>query len=142
MIHPSFVEEIKKILPADQIDTFLDACARPLKKSISLCENKINVHDFMQLTKPRGRHLVPNPLVPNSLSFYIDRDDTSTALGNTFLHQAGFFYIQELAASLPATQIDVKPNDLILDLAAAPGGKSIQLAHALLTSVQKNQGGP
>jgi 16S rRNA C967 or C1407 C5-methylase (RsmB/RsmF family) len=41
-------------------------------------------------------------------------------LGKTFLYQAGFFYIQELAASLPASQINSKPGDIILDMAAAP----------------------
>lgn len=120
MIHPSFVEEIKKILPADQVTPFLEACQRPLKKSISLCTGKITSEPFIDITKPRGWHLQPTPFVQDPTSFYIDRDDTSLALGKTFLHQAGFFYIQELAASLPATQIDGKPGDIILDLAAAP----------------------
>ncbi|MDP2670615.1 MAG: hypothetical protein Q8O99_07070 [bacterium] len=120
MIHPSFIDEIKKILPTDQLDPFLDACQRPLKKSISICTGKTGTEEFIKLTKPRGWHLMPNPFRSDPTSFYIDRDDTSIALGRTFLYQAGFFYIQELAASLPATQIDTRPGDLILDLAAAP----------------------
>jgi len=33
--------------------------------------------------------------------FMIDREDTTTALGKTLEHQAGWFYIQELAAAHP-----------------------------------------
>lgn len=132
MIHQDFIDEMKKILPTDEIDSFLQACSKPLKKSISVCTGKISVQDFVETTKKRWRYLTPSRFHPETWSFYIDRDDVSNALGRTFLYQAGFFYIQELAASLPASQIQSKPWDLILDMAAAPGGKSTQLAHALL----------
>lgn len=63
--------------------------------------------------------------------FLIDRDDTSIALGNTLEHQAGWFYIQEVAAAHPPyllkQQIKNQP-DKILDMCAAPGGKTTQLA--------------
>lgn len=50
------------------------------------------------------------------------------SLGQHFLHQGGFFYIQELSASLSAPLLDAQVGDLILDLCAAPGGKTVQLA--------------
>ncbi len=54
------------------------------------------------------------------------------ALGRTFLYQCGFFYIQEVAAALSAPQLTLEPGNLVLDMAAAPGGKTSQLANALL----------
>lgn len=131
-IHEDFINEMRKLLPADEIDAFLLACEKPLKKSISACIWKINPDTFVALTKPRWRHLQPSPFHPTPGSYYIDRDDLTMALGKTFLYQAWFFYIQELAASLPASQITSKPGDLILDMAAAPWGKTTQLAHTLL----------
>lgn len=131
-IHPDFINEIKKLLPANEIDAFLVACERPVKKSISVCTGKIDPDRFIAITKKRWRDLTPSPFHPTPGSYYIDREDTSTALGKTFLYQAGFFYIQELAASLPASQIACNAGDLILDMAAAPGGKATQLAHQLL----------
>lgn len=46
-------------------------------------------------------------------------------------HHAGVFYSQEPSASAPAARLGVKPGMRVLDLCAAPGGKSSQLAAAL-----------
>ncbi len=46
-------------------------------------------------------------------------------------HHAGVFYSQEPSASAPAALLDVQPGMKVLDLCAAPGGKSSQLAAAL-----------
>jgi 16S rRNA (cytosine1407-C5)-methyltransferase len=131
-IHPDFITEIKKLLPADEIDNFLVACDKPVKKSISVCIGKIDPDKLVEITTKRWWHLLPSQFHTSPWSYYIDRDDTSTALGRTFLYQAWFFYIQELAASLPASQIEAQPWALVLDMAAAPWWKTTQIAHALL----------
>lgn len=46
-------------------------------------------------------------------------------------HEAGLYYIQEPSAMAPAELLDVNPGDKVLDLCAAPGGKSTQLAAKL-----------
>ena len=46
-------------------------------------------------------------------------------------HHAGVYYVQEPSAALPASLAGVKPGMRVLDLCAAPGGKSSQLAAAL-----------
>ncbi len=46
-------------------------------------------------------------------------------------HQAGLYYIQEPSAMAPAALLDAQPGERILDLCAAPGGKSTQIAAAL-----------
>lgn len=53
------------------------------------------------------------------------------SLGNNPLHHAGAFYIQEPSATSAVTMLDVKQGDKVLDLCAAPGGKSTQIASAL-----------
>lgn len=64
--------------------------------------------------------------------FYIDRDDTSIALGHTLEHIAGYFYVQELAASSSPFYMSEDTIDdsdyTILDMSASPGGKTTQLA--------------
>ncbi len=47
------------------------------------------------------------------------------------LHFAGALYMQEPSAMAPARALNVKPGERVLDLCAAPGGKSGQLAAAL-----------
>ncbi len=46
-------------------------------------------------------------------------------------HAAGLYYMQEASAQEPARLLDVRPGMAALDLCAAPGGKSTQLAAAL-----------
>ena len=46
-------------------------------------------------------------------------------------HDAGAYYLQEPSAMAPARLLDAQPGERVLDLCAAPGGKSSQLAAAL-----------
>lgn len=60
--------------------------------------------------------------------FYYDSQDTP---GKHPYHEAGVYYIQEPSAMAPVPFLEVKPGDRVLDLCAAPGGKSTQIAVAL-----------
>ena len=50
------------------------------------------------------------------------------APGKDPLHCAGAYYVQELSAQMPAALLELTPDMAVLDLCAAPGGKSGQLA--------------
>ncbi|MCC7319955.1 MAG: methyltransferase domain-containing protein [Rubellimicrobium sp.] len=45
-------------------------------------------------------------------------------------HEGGAFWVQDAAAALPARALGVRPGERVLDLCAAPGGKTLQLAAA------------
>jgi 16S rRNA (cytosine967-C5)-methyltransferase len=53
---------------------------------------------------------------------------------------AGDFWVQDMAAALPARLLDVQPGEAVLDLCAAPGGKTAQLAAAgaVVTAVERD----
>ncbi len=55
---------------------------------------------------------------------YKDEDEP----GKHPLHMAGLYYIQEPSAMSPVAYLDPKPGQRVLDLCAAPGGKSTQIA--------------
>ena len=46
-------------------------------------------------------------------------------------HEAGAYYLQEASAMAPVALLDPQPGEFILDLCAAPGGKSTQIAGRL-----------
>lgn len=52
-------------------------------------------------------------------------------LGKHPLHHAGAFYVQEPSAMSAVTALDVRPGEKVLDMCAAPGGKSTQIASRL-----------
>lgn len=51
--------------------------------------------------------------------------------GASVAHWAGAFYLQEASAMLPAAALKARPGERVLDLCAAPGGKSSQIALAM-----------
>lgn len=48
--------------------------------------------------------------------------------GKTLLHWRGEYYAQEESATLPVKALNPQPGDKILDMCAAPGGKTTQIA--------------
>ena len=74
-----------------------------------------------------GLDLLPTPFCLNG--FYIPQGVQS--LGNSPLHHCGAFYIQEPSATSAAEMLGVKEGDFVLDLCAAPGGKSTQIGAML-----------
>ena len=47
-------------------------------------------------------------------------------------YYAGLYYLQEPSAMTPASVLPVEPGDRVLDLCAAPGGKSTELGAKLM----------
>lgn len=73
--------------------------------------------------------IVPN--VPGALKLISGRD----VLSRTIEHIMGEFYMQSLSSMIPPIVLDPKPGEKILDLCAAPGSKTTQIAEYM-----KNQG--
>ncbi len=61
-------------------------------------------------------------------AYYYEKEDQP---GRHPFHEAGLYYIQEPSAMAPVTLLEVQPGERVLDLCAAPGGKSTQIAAAL-----------
>ena len=82
----------------------------------------------VKCTKEQLEHALPFTLVQTPfslLSFYVPTDTKMAALP---LYHAGAFYSQEPSASSAVTLLAPEPGDKVLDLCAAPGGKSTQIA--------------
>ena len=70
--------------------------------------------------------LHPVPWADNG--YYYTKEDQP---GKHPWHEAGLYYIQEPSAMAPVTLLSPQPGERILDLCAAPGGKSTQIASAM-----------
>ncbi len=49
-------------------------------------------------------------------------------IGNTLEHFLGYIYIQEAASMIPPVVLEAQPEEFVLDISAAPGSKTTQLA--------------
>lgn len=104
-----------------------------------------NFLEYMEQPSIRGIRLNPikcsEKKLKNALDFSIDLSPFSPysyqipekALkpGSIPLHHAGAFYSQEPSAASAVTVLNPQPGEKILDLCAAPGGKSTQIAALL-----------
>ncbi len=78
------------------------------------------------------RDALPFPIEPTAFSPLSYRFNAGEeGVGRLPAHHAGLFYVQEPSACSAVTALDPQPGERVLDLCAAPGGKSTQIAGLL-----------
>lgn len=102
----------------DELPAFLSTYEEPYQRGIRLNPMKTVGDDFL----PDGI-LTPVPWEPTG--YYLSLESKA---GADILHEAGAWYLQEPSAMIPAAVLDAKPGEQVLDLCAAPGGKTTQNA--------------
>ena len=118
---PNFLRRMETLL-GDEFDDFLKSYDREPVKGFRVNTDKISAQDFLKIN-PFGREKIPYV----DSGFYLEYDKA----GNHPYHHAGMIYVQEPAAMAPAEAVDIEPDWHILDMCAAPGGKSTQLKNKL-----------
>ncbi|NMM39526.1 16S rRNA (cytosine(1407)-C(5))-methyltransferase RsmF [Pseudoalteromonas arctica] len=127
-----FIDDVNTYLPAHlTLDGFLNACRRPLRKSVRVNTLKMSVEDFQRYALDKDWTLSPIPWC--SEGFWLERsehEEQALALGNTDLHLSGAMYVQEASSMLPpmALKESLINATHVLDMASAPGSKTSQLA--------------
>ncbi len=81
------------------------------------------------------------PWYPDAFVLHGVREDAVQALPE---YEAGHMYLQSLSSMMPALVLAPKKGESVLDMAAAPGGKTTQMAAlsgngALITACEKNR---
>ena len=102
----------------DELPAFLRTYEESYQRGIRLNPMKTVGDDFL----PDGI-LTPVPWEPTG--YYLSLESKA---GADILHEAGAWYLQEPSAMIPAAVLDAKPGEQVLDLCAAPGGKTTQNA--------------
>lgn len=87
-----------------------------------------------------------NNIKYSKVDFYDDAFilKTDINLRELDIYKEGKIYVQSLSSMLPPLYFDYKQNDSIIDMAAAPGGKTSEIASItndtiLITAVEKNK---
>ncbi|MBQ1545988.1 MAG: RsmF rRNA methyltransferase first C-terminal domain-containing protein [Clostridia bacterium] len=119
-----FIHEMKSLLDSDEYDEYINNIDSEYYRGIRINRIKCSVKNAQKLL-PFELKSVPFC----ETGFYIPFD--VDGLGASALHRAGAFYSQEPSAMSAVTVLDVHKGDYVLDLCAAPGGKSTQIADML-----------
>jgi NOL1/NOP2/sun family putative RNA methylase len=130
---PGFLNRMRQLLPGDEFEAFAAELDRVPRVGLRVNTLKISVTDFISIA--------PFSLAPAGSwdpAAFLVKDDSRP--GRHPYHDAGLYYLQEPSAMVAAVLLDPQPGELILDLAAAPGGKATHLA-ALMQGKQGEEDG-
>ncbi len=119
----AFLARMEKLL-GSEYEAFLRSYGE--ERSYGLRQNPL------KSTKEEFIRVMPFPLQQIAWAregFYYDADSQP---GRHVLHEAGAYYIQEPSAMAAVEALMPKPGERILDLCAAPGGKTTQIAGRML----------
>jgi tRNA (cytosine49-C5)-methyltransferase len=97
-----------------------------LRRSLRVNTLKKSIEDVKASLKKKGWLLKQVPWCKEG--FWLDHVEGRRDIGNTEEHSLGYIYIQEAASMIPPVVLDPQPGELILDMCAAPGSKSSQIA--------------
>jgi len=119
-----FLERLKTIVPAKQLHDVLEAYTVVRPTTLRVNTIKTSVQELLSIFDEQKIAYEPSIISPIA---FIIRSDKRMLL-DLDAYKDGLFYIQSLSSMLPVITLDPKPNEKILDIAAAPGSKTTQIA--------------
>ena len=125
-IHPEFFIRMQKLL-GDEYPAFVANYSEPAHSGLRVNTLKVSAQEYQSLPP---FELSPLTWCPTG---FLTTPDTQP--GKHPHHAAGLYYLQEPSAMAVAEILDPKPGEHVLDLSAAPGGKTTHLA-----ALMQNQG--
>lgn len=119
MLPVEFQNRMKEML-GEEYEAFLKGYDKPRFHALRRNPLKIQKDEFLNIIPFELREV---PWAEHG--YYYENTDQP---GKHEFHEAGLYYIQEPSAMSVVEYLEVKPGEQVLDLCAAPGGKTTQIA--------------
>lgn len=127
-IPENFKNRLKILMEKKDFNDFIKSYKATAHYGIRLNSLKISKEIF---EKKILKNVQSVPWCPTG---YYYKDDYSNRLSVHPYYHCGIYYFQEPSAMYPAVNLPLIPGSRVLDLCAAPGGKTTQLAEAMKNS--------
>ena len=121
-----FKERLTQMLGEDEVERYEACLSEPLQHGLRVNTGRLSGDTFAKMSP---WELEPIPWCASG--YYLPEDVGDCPPSRHPFYYAGAYYLQEPSAMLPAAALPVEPGDRVLDLCAAPGGKSTALAEKL-----------
>ena len=123
---PLFLERMKKLL-GKEFQEYLEILKKPVQNSIRCNTLKISPEELLK--RLRSKNWSVNQPFKDCPEIMIIKNDLAPGeLGRSLEHLLGYYYVQEIASMLPVLALKPGPEEFVLDIAAAPGSKTTQIA--------------
>ncbi len=119
-----FLSRMQELL-GEEMPQFIGSASSEPTRSLHVNEHKITAE---RLASALNFSLAPIPYATDG--FYLESEEHA---GRHPLHHAGAFYMQEPSAMAPVACLPLRAGMRVLDVCAAPGGKSTQMANRIGT---------
>lgn len=120
---PRLFEDRMRMLLGEEYEAFKACYSKPHYSGLRVNTLKITPEEFEKICPFSIKRI---PWIPNG--YYYDGDQQPAKHP---YYYAGLYYIQEPSAMTPASLLPITPGDKVLDVCAAPGGKSTELGAKL-----------
>lgn len=117
-----FEDRMRRLL-GEEYKEYLKCYHKPFYGGIRVNTLKLTPEEFENLCPFSIKKI---PWISNGYYYDIDEQPARHPY-----YYAGLYYIQEPSAMTPASLLPIEPGDMVLDLCAAPGGKSTELGAKL-----------
>jgi NOL1/NOP2/sun family putative RNA methylase len=122
------VARFDKFVP--DLEKFLASMEEPPRTYIRVNTLRINANALIKRLRDKGFTLIETD-VPDCLEVTAE----PYSIGASAEYLLGYFYVQDKSSLIPPLALAPKPGDVVIDMAASPGGKTTQMAQMM-----ENQG--
>ncbi len=127
-LKPLFVEHYKELL-GNEYEEFVRASSEYQRKAVRVNTLKKSVEEIRERLEEKW---VLEQVPWCAEGFWMKyRDGKRFDIGNTPEHQLGYIYVQDAASMIPVEVLNPSPGDIVLDMCAAPGSKTSQIAQKM-----------
>jgi len=126
MLPKWFIDDMRELLGDSEAEELFKALNERLPLSLRVNSLKATVQEVVEELEREGKRPYVSEVVPTIIKLNEPYD-----LSKSKLYRKGYIVVQDEAAALASLILDPKPGEVVVDLCAAPGGKTSHIAELM-----------